>query len=529
MLITEILRQNARLFAQESALISIPAADQSTSANNACSDIRREITWQEFDEQANQVANYYNSIGIGRGNKIGIIMMNCLEWLPIYFGVMRSGAVVVPLNYRYQAKDIIRSSHFVKLDALIFDEKSMAEVVGGLTELSRIRSFIFVGPKEHCPPFASLYSGTFGLSPVSDPGNQILAGDDAAIYFSSGTTGVPKAVVYTHRTLELACLQEQRNHEQVKKDCFILIPPLYHVGAKIHWLGNLLTGARCVLLLGFNVKSFFRVVSEEKVTLAFLLLPWVQDIFLAIDDKNLSLESYDLSSLRMIHLGAQPIPPCVVRRLMELFPSLDFDISYGLTESGGPGCLDLGKKNLNKIGSVGRPTAGWRAKIVDENGNETKTGTPGELLLKGEGIMNRYFGDVESTARAITDGWLRTGDIAVKDNDDFYSIVDRKKNIIISGGENIYPVPIEDFIREHALVKDAAVFGISSRRLGEAAIAVVELVPGAVCTEAEMKTFCLGLPRFERPKRFYFGEIPRNPTGKIDKVALRNRYSNEKL
>jgi acyl-CoA synthetase (AMP-forming)/AMP-acid ligase II len=215
--------------------------------------------------------------------------------------------------------------------------------------------------------------------------------------------------------------------------------------------------------------------------------------------------------------------------LKTYFPNLDYDISYGLTESGGPGCLNLGINNLHKLGSVGRPAPGWRAKIVDDKSNETKQGEPGELLVKGPHMMRCYYKDKVTTNSVLVDGWLHTGDVAKKDSDGFYYIVDRKKDIIISGGENIYPVQIEVFLRAYKPVKDVAVFGVRHRRLGEVVVALVELNPGTSCTEEELLEFCKSLPKYKRPRKIVFGDVPRNPTGKIEKFRLREKYSAENL
>jgi long-chain acyl-CoA synthetase len=529
MLITELLKKNATLYGDDIALVSvysnglIPFDDTSYEAH------RSAITWCEFNEKANQVANFYNSIGIGKGNKVGVLLMNCIHWLPIYFGIIKSGAVVVPLNFRYETADIIWSTNFADVDALVLGTRCVKQVQMSLPEIPRIRSYVFVGKEELCPAFATYFKHAFGKSAKSEPNNHFTAEDDAAIYFSSGTTGAPKAVVYTNGTLEAACAREQSIHGQTKNDSFICIPPLYHVGAKLHWMGNLLVGAKGVLLLGFTVPAFFETMSREQVTIAFLLLPWAQDILLNLDTEAIKLENFSLENWRLLHMGAQCIPPSVVRRLKTYFPNLDYDISYGLTESGGPGCLNLGINNLHKLGSVGRPAPGWRAKIVDDKSNETKQGEPGELLVKGPHMMRCYYKDKVTTNSVLVDGWLHTGDVAKKDSDGFYYIVDRKKDIIISGGENIYPVQIEVFLRAYKPVKDVAVFGVRHRRLGEVVVALVELNPGTSCTEEELLEFCKSLPKYKRPRKIVFGDVPRNPTGKIEKFRLREKYSAENL
>lgn len=526
MLVTELLRRNASLYAGDTALTTVEAGGLIPLNDDSYAARRRTCTWLEFNDSANRLANYYRGMGIGKGNKVGLLLMNSLEWLPIYFGILKSGALAVPLNFRYTAEDIVRSANYAELDALIFGPRCAEAVSKGLDRLPEVRSFLFVGSKEQRPAFAADFRQVDECS-AEEPPCDFTGRDDAAIYFSSGTTGAPKAVVYTHATLEAACLREWNHHGQTRDDNFICIPPLYHVGAKLHWMANLLVGARAVLLLGFSVPAFFEAMSREQVTIAFLLLPWVQDILLNLKNGALKPGNYSLEHWRLMHMGAQPIPPCVVRQFRDYFPCLDYDISYGLTESGGPGCLNLGTAHFDKLGSVGLPAAGWAAKVADCSGKELGPGLPGELLLRGPGMMRCYYRNEAATRETLKNGWLHTGDMAKKDTDGFYYLIDRKKDVIISGGENIYPAQIEEFLRGHGAVRDAAVFGLCHKRLGEAVLALAELEPGASCTEEELLEFCRALPKYQQPFKILFGQVPRNPTGKIEKAKLRSRYAAE--
>lgn len=525
MLVTELLKNNARLYPDQEALVAVETGAVVPFDEAAYRAARRCVTWSQFNGIANQVANYYRAQGLGPGSKVAILLMNCLEWLPLYFGILKAGAVAVPLNFRYTSADIVRNAAFVEAEALVFGTYSEPAVTAALPALTGVRSFIYLGEADRCPAYAQTWEACISRADETEPAQVPAPEQDAAIYFSSGTTGAPKAVVYTHRTLEGACLMEHGNHHQTHGDVFICIPPLYHVGAKLHWTGNLLMGAKGVLLMGFRVEPFFETMWREGVTIAFLLLPWVQDILFSLDSGTLDPGRYDLAAWRMLHMGAQPIPPSVVRRIRAAFPQLDCEVSYGLTEAGGPGCLNLSADRMDKLGSVGVPTSGWEARIVDPRGADVPAGEIGQLLLRSDHMMRCYYRDPDTTAAALEGGWLHTGDLARTDGDGFYYIVGRMKDIIISGGENIYPVQIEDFIRTHEVVEDVAVFGLCDCRLGEAVAAQIQLKPGSTCSEEEMREFCARLPRYQRPGRFFFGEVPRNPTGKIDKVALRKKYS----
>ena len=353
--------------------------------------------------------------------------------------------------------------------------------------------------------------------------------DDAAIYFSSGTTGFPKAILHSHGALVSACVTEQAHHGQTRSDVFLCIPPLYHTGAKMHWFGSLLAGSRAVILRGVKPEWILQAVSEERATIVWLLVPWAQDILDAIESNEVRLGQYRLESWRLMHIGAQPVPPSLIRRWKQVFPGHQYDTNYGLSESIGPGCVHLGIENIHKVGAIGKAGHLWQTAIVDEQGTPVKRGDVGELIVRGPGVMRCYFNNPEATAAVLKDGWLYTGDMAREDEDGFIYLVDRKKDVIITGGENIYPVQIEDYLRANDTIKDVAVIGLPDNRLGEIAAAIIQLKEGAVCTEADIQTFCLDLPRYKRPRRVIFAAVPRNPTGKIEKPKLREQYCGQRL
>ncbi len=317
---------------------------------------------------------------------------------------------------------------------------------------------------------------------------------------------------------------EQNHHRQARGDCFLCIAPLYHTGGKMHWFGSLLSGSKAVLLRGIKPDWILKTVSEEKITIVWLLVPWAQDILDAIDRGDVKLQDYELSQWRLMHIGAQPVPPSLIRRWKKYFPDQEYDTNYGLSESIGPGCVHLGVENIHKVGAIGIPGYNWEVRIADENGCPVKQGQIGELLVKGPGVMKCYYNDPAATAAVLKDGWLFTGDMARMDEDGFIYLVDRKKDVIISGGENIYPVQIEDFLRAHEKIKDVAVIGLPDQRLGEMAAAIIELKPDCQCAEEEIKVFCAPLPRYKRPRKVIFDKVPRNPTGKIEKPRLREKY-----
>ena len=535
--ITNILDKNSRKYPDDVCLVEInPEIKEDRRVtwkeyelieSDPKTHYRREITWSVFEEKANRFANLLLKRGIKKGDKVAILMMNGLEWLPIYFGILKTGALAVPLNFRYSSDEILYCMKLAEADALVFGPSFIGRVEEIADELMQGRLLIYVG--ENCPTFADDYNSLAANSSSKNPGIELTDDDDAAIYFSSGTTGFPKAILHKHMSLMHSCKVEQNHHGQTRDDVFLCIPPLYHTGAKMHWFGSLLSGSKAVLLKGTKPEFILEAVSKEKCTIVWLLVPWAQDILEAIESGKVKLEDYDLDQWRLMHIGAQPVPKSLIKRWKEYFPKHQYDTNYGLSESIGPGCVHLGVDNIEKVGAIGKAGYGWEVKIVDEARNTVNRGEVGELAVKGPGVMTCYYHDEKATDEVLSDGWLYTGDMAKEDEDGFIYLVDRKKDVIISGGENIYPVQIEDYIRSNDAVHDVAVIGLPDKRLGEISAAIIELKEGKNVTEEEMNEFCTGLPRYKRPRTIIFADIPRNPTGKIEKPKLRETYGGKGL
>lgn len=535
--ITDLLERNSKLYGEEVALIEInPEIHENARVTwkeysliqpTSSTYYRRDITWSVFDEKANRVANLLQGRGIRKGQKVAILLMNCLEWLPIYFGILKAGAIAVPLNFRYTAEEIDYCVKLADVDVLFFGPEFIGRIEQIAEDLGKERLLFFVG--DSCPTYADDY--LFLVSNCSSSAPKILITDEdpAAIYYSSGTTGFPKAILLKHAALLQSAQMEAVHHKTTKDDVFLCIPPLYHTGAKMHWFGSLYTGSHAVLLKGNAPEAILEAVSSEGCTIVWLLVPWAQDLLAALDAGTLRLSDYSLSQWRLMHIGAQPVPPSLIKRWLHYFPHHQYDTNYGLSESCGPGCVHLGMDHIDKVGAIGVPGFRWKAKIVDENGETVERGEVGELCVQGEGVMVCYYHNPEATAEVLKDGWLHTGDMAREDEDGFYFLVDRKKDVIISGGENLYPVQIESFLSSFPKVHDVAVIGLPDPRLGEIAAAIIKLKEGVSCTEEEINHFCLGLPRYKRPRKIIFADVPRNATGKIEKPRLREIYHSTRL
>jgi acyl-CoA synthetase (AMP-forming)/AMP-acid ligase II len=511
--IIEMLERNARKYPQDVALIELRPSKN----------YRRTITWKEFNDNSNKVANQLLQWGIKRDDKVIHWMRNSIPWLEAYFGIIKTGAWAVPLNYRFNADDFKYCADIAEAKAMIFEDEFAKIVAQVRPALPTIKNYIYQGP--NLPGDTLDYETIIKNGSTTAPNIRIGPEDECGLYFTSGTTGAPKPIVLTHKNMTFAAEEELRHHHQTKEDNFIILPPLYHTGAKMHWYGSLISASKGTILTEFSPKNVLEAVSNEKGTIVWLLVPWVHDILVAIEKGELNISDYDLSSWRLMHIGAQPVPPKLVVSWRNYFPRMQYDNNYGLSESTGPGPVHLGLENKFKDGAVGKVGDRWQLRFVDSSNKDVPPGEVGELLIKGDGIMKEYYKNPELTAKTIENGWMHTGDMARIDNEGYVFLVDRKKDVIIVGGENIYPIEVEDAIHNHPKVYDVAVIGIPDERLGEIVGAVIDPKPGEILTEEEINLFLeKTLPRYKRPRKIIFDKVPRNATGKLEKVKIREKY-----
>jgi acyl-CoA synthetase (AMP-forming)/AMP-acid ligase II len=507
-----MLSRNARLYPHDTALVEIVPSQN----------LRKEVTWREFDERVTRFANALMKMGIGRGDKVIHWMMNSINWLEAYFGIIRTGAWVVPLNFRFNSQDLKYCADVAGAKAMVFGGEFTERLEAVREELTTIRDYVFVG--DSVPAGMKGFEAVIGEA-SSSVDLELSDEDEAALYFTSGTTGKPKPILLAHKNLASACITENYRQGMKHNDNILLIPPLYHTGIKMHWLGAFIVGGRGTILAEFSPQNVFSTISREGITIVFLLVPWLLDIIMALEKGDLHMADYDLSRLRLVYSGAQPVSTGVVKQWKKYLPDVPFQISYGLTESTGPGCI-YGEEDSPE-GSIGRAGFNWEARIVDDNGEVLPAGSVGELCVKGDGVMRGYYKNPELTAQTIRKGWLFTGDVARMDERGFIFLVDRKKDVIIYGGENVYPTEIEDVLLQQEKVYDVAVIGVPDQRLGEIPVAIIDPKPGLTLTEEEVFKFCeeRHLPRYRRPRRVIFDKVPRSPTGKIEKPKLREKYA----
>lgn len=511
--LVEMVEKNCRWYLRKTAFVEIkPVSGQ-----------REELTWESFGDRTDRLANAMIERGITRGDKVFILGKNSIQWIEAYFAVLKTGGWVVPLNFRFTNDDIAFCAEVAEPKAFIMAEEYEDRVHEMRSRLVTVKEYVTIGQRP--VQGMNLLEDVIRSGAPGSPDVPLEYGDECGLYFTSGTTGKPKPVLVTHLNLLATAIAELTTHDLKETDLFLMMPPLYHL-AIAHMLGTMLAGATTVLLTEqINPRFLLQTMSDEQISVVFLLVPWALDLLEALDRGDVKKEDYDLSPWQMTHMGAQPIPPSIVQRLKEYFPNMKYDTDYGLSESTGPGPLHLGMENEHKIGAIGRPTMMWDARIVDPDGDDIPQGGVGELVVRGPGVMKAYYRNPELTAQTIRNRWLHTGDMASMDEDGFISIVDRKKDVVISGGENIFPVEVENVILRHPKVFDVAVIGTPDKRLGEKVAAVVDIAPGESMTEEELQGFLEeNLPRYKRPRQIIFDKVPRNPTGKIEKPRLREKY-----
>jgi long-chain acyl-CoA synthetase len=488
------------------------------------SGLRQEISWEGFHDRTNRIANRLLQERVQRQDKVFLLGRNSIRWLEAYFAVLKTGAWAVPLNFRFTNEDILYCARVAEPSAFIFDEEYAERVNGLREELKTVSHYCMIGP-DRADGSVTLEDLVRNGSPQSVPVT-LSDEDECALYFTSGTTGVPKPVLLGQKSLMSVAATEAANHGFVSSDRFLMMPPMYHLAIG-HLLAVMLAGGCSVLLTEeISPRHIVETIARERLSVVFLLVPWAVDLLNALDRREVRIEEYDLSCWRRTFMGAQPIPPVLVHRIKGYFPHMEYDTTYGLSETAGPGIIHLGTENERKVGAIGKPSLFWDARIVGENGEDVRRGEVGEIIVKGDGLMKGYYRNPELTETVVRDGWLHTGDLGKMDEEGFIYLVDRKKDLIISGGENIYPVELEAAILKHPKVHDVAAIGAPDERLGEKVVVVIQPKKGETLTEEELIPFFeQQLPRYKRPRRVIFDEVPRSPTGKIEKPKLRAKYA----
>jgi len=487
-------------------------------------------TFREFNQRVHALAAAFTEMGIGRGDIVAILLYNCSEFLITAFASNRVGAAFLPLNYRLAPDEF----SYILRDAgakAIVTEKEFHNVIESIrNDLPALQHYITL-EKDDVPPgwrtFGELIQTYFG-SEVPDV--EVGMDDLHRLMYTSGTTARPKGVMLTYGNLYWKNIGHIVMFDITSQDRTLVVGPLYHVGGlDLPATGVIYKGGSLVILRRFDPVRVLEAIQEEKVTNVWLAPAMVNMLL-----QEPKLGAYDLSSVRFIIDGGEKMPEPLIRKLQAAFPNAWFADAYGLTETVSGDTFLEKEKTIEKIGSVGKPCLHLQVKIVDDDGREVPRGQTGEIVLKGPKVFKGYWNNPEATAEALRDGWFHTGDIGRIDEDGYLYIVDRKKDMIISGGENIASAEVERVLYEHPQVLEAAVVGMPHPKWGEVPKAYVVVKPGGTLTEQELIEWCQGkLAKFKIPKAVEFIDaLPRNPSGKVLKRDLRaiemQRYQKEK-
>lgn len=481
----------------------------------------KRLTYGALDARCNRLGNGLMAGGLKSGDRVATLMMNSAEFVEIFFGGAKVGAVIVPLNWRLVADEL----SFILTDSgaeiLVFGT-AFAEVAADLHARgaagTKVKTWIHVGDDTDRPEFARSYDAMLAAQSEDTPALGASDDDLLFIMYTSGTTGLPKGAMHSHNTTLWSSLTGLVTADIRWDDRYLICLPLFHVGALQPLFSTVHRGGTVVIMAQFDPSRIWESYTEEKITVT-LAVPAMLNFMLTTYDAA----AHDVSNLRWIMSGAAPVPVSLIEKYAKM--GIEIHQVYGLTESCGPGCLISPDEAIERAGSTGKAFFHTDVKVVDSDGNEVAANETGEVLVRGPHIMLGYWNRPEATAETIVDGWLHTGDIAMIDADGHIYIRDRIKDMIISGGENVYPAEIENVLAAHEGIKDVAVIGIPSANWGESPLAIVVKQDDSLDAD-QVLAACEGkLAPFKQPKGVEFIDvIPRNPSGKVLKRVLREQF-----
>ena len=484
------------------------------------------MTNKELLDRIYRLGNALVELGLNKGDRVAVLMYNCHQIVESFYGIASAGLVLVPLNFRVSSPELSYVLNDSEAKAIIFGEEFQDLVTSVLSEAGTVHTAICVS-KEVSGKILS-FERLIARSSPRRPEVKISAEDIISLRYTAGTTGKPKGVVHSHRSNVIAVYNALMDGLDIQQgDAIALSGPVTHASGSMI-IPHIVRGAKVVLLPKFDVPMLLETVQKEKITTLYLV-PTMIAMILAHPD----LEKYDLSTIKTIRYGASPISPSLLRRAIEVFGNV-FVQGYGLTEGSMPltllrkedHVLDGGENSLKRLTSIGREVTVAKVRIMDENGNLLPPGEIGEIVVQSEQVMEGYWRNPEATAEAFRWGWLHTRDVGYMDEDGYIYLVDRKDDMIVTGGFNVYPKEVEDVLSAHPAVLEAAVFGVPDEKWGEAVKAVVSLKPGMEATEEELIEHCRKhLAGFKKPKSIEFmKELPKNAYGKILRRELKAPY-----
>jgi len=485
-------------------------------------------TWEEFDQRTDALARGLAALGVQRGDRVAVLMLNCHRYLELYYACARMGAVIVPLNIRLARPEIVFILNDSESKALIVDKTFAAHATGRDT-FPTVESVIYTG--EETPESMINYEDVVSKgSHMQESVDQALEDDDlAGLYYTGGTTGRAKGVMLSHKNIVSNAMHVIIGTAYSEKDVYLHAAPMFHLADTASTFAITMVGARHVFIPMFNPELVLQMIQQEQVTIT-LLVPTMINMVL----NHPKVDSYNLSSMRRLGYGASPMPVELLKKGLEKWGQI-FGQGYGMTETA-PVLTGLDTwdhapdgtpEQIRRLSSVGREALGVEVRVVNVDGEDVQPGEIGEIIARGPNVMLGYWHMPEATAAAIVDGWIHTGDLATIDEENYIYIVDRAKDMIISGGENIYSVEVENALYTHPAVLEAAVIGIPHERWGEAVHAIVVLRPGAQASEEEIITYAhTQIAGYKAPRSIEFrpDALPKSGAGKILKRDLREKY-----
>jgi len=482
------------------------------------------LTYTEFNAKVNSLVHALQGLGVSKGDAIGILSWNCLDYAIVYGAAMKGGYVLSRFNPRLQAEELDYLINYSEVTTLFVGPELVAVTESLRSHTPSVINFISL--EEHAPDMISIQE-LLDSSPTEEPDVQVEEDDGAFIIYTSGTTGVPRGAVYSHREAWDDTRTYTINLSIQSDDRHIQISPMFHIAGDTILRSILYVGGCNIITKFFDAEATMKLIQDEKATHV-AIVPTHLVAMLAVPD----VKKYDAGSLKYIWYGGSPMPLEVLKKGLATFGSV-FGQGYGMSESG-PAICHLPKEEHDVLGrpeekilsSVGQPDIGVQVRIVDDKGKDLNTGEMGEIIVRSKHNMLEYWKKPEDTSNTVVDGWLHTGDIGCYDENGYVYIVDRKKDMIITGGENVFPREVEEILYRHPNIHEAAVIGIPDPYWVEKVHAVVCLKQDTSCTAEELIALCKkNLAGYKAPKSVEFMDsLPKNAAGKIMKRELREKY-----
>ncbi|MGG1674361.1 class I adenylate-forming enzyme family protein [Neobacillus sp. NRS-1170] len=495
-------------------------AAHSNPKKEAFVDQDKRVTYEQLLNRATHIAGWLQQHGIEKDDKIGFLFKNSIEFVEVYFGISFTSGVGVPINFRLAPSEIeyVLNNSDTKI---LFIDQEYIEIIQSIREkLQKVKNIVVVNPNQDITGFDMVQYEKIFESTALYQANEIRQDHDAhVIVYTSGTTGRPKGAVLTHKNVYMQAMNRLADMKRDKQTRMLIVPPLFHIAALSHLVTICLQEGTGIIHSDFRPESILRTIQAEKITFMFLV-PAMWIVLLQVPN----LHEYDSSSLKKCGMGGAITPLELKKKILKVFTNAELVESFGQTESLHVTYL-LPEDVIRKTDSVGKPAINVRVRIVDPEMNDVPVGEVGEIIYQGPTMMKEYYKNPEATEEAFKRGWFHSGDLVRMDENGFIYIVDRKKDMIISGGENIYPAEVEEVLYTHPDIMEAAVVGIPDPQWGESVKVFIVLKPNKKLTQTQVIEFCQSrLASYKKPRNVEFLEaLPRNASGKILKNVLRTR------